>query len=98
MPRDRYQIPRMSLDEMVEELRDEAEELAADLKGIPAEETISGQAAQTLEEFGAALARIRDGAADPQDTARRALGLAEPLTSIGDADDTVRKLLKPRRE
>ena len=88
----------MSLDEMVEELRDEAQDLACCLKGIPAEDSISGQAAQTLEEFGAALARIRDGAPDPQDIARRALALAEALTPIGDADDTVRRLLKPRRQ
>ncbi|WP_246695857.1 hypothetical protein [Methylorubrum populi] len=88
----------MTLDEMVEELRDEAEELARDLEGIPAAETVPGQAAQALEEFGAALARIRDGAADPQDIARAALDLSEPLKPTGTIDDTIRRLLKPRRE
>lgn len=83
---------------MVEDMRDDAEDLASDLDGIPAEETASGQAAQTLEEFGDALARIRDGVPDPQEVARLALALSNPLKPIGDADDTVRRLLKPRRE
>lgn len=83
---------------MIEDLRDDAEDLAGDLEGIPAEETAPGQAAQTLEEFGYTLARIRDGAPDPQEVARRALALAAPLKPGGDAADTVRKLLKPRRD
>lgn len=98
MPRDPDQIPRMTLDEMVEELRDEAEDLAIELNGIPPEETVPGQVAQTLEEFGEALARIRDGVPDPREVARIALSLSEPLKPIGDADDTVRRLLKPQRE
>ena len=83
---------------MVEDMRDDAEDLAGELDGILPEETAPGQAAQTLEEFGEALARIRDGAADPQEVARFALALSNPLKPIGDADDTVRRLLKPRRE
>ena len=83
---------------MVEDMRDDAEDLAVELDGILPEETAPGQAAQTLEEFGEALARIRDGAADPQEVARFALALSNPLKPIGDADDTVRRLLKPRRE
>ncbi|MBB5762167.1 hypothetical protein HNR01_001787 [Methylorubrum rhodesianum] len=88
----------MTLAEMVEDLRADAEDLASDLDGVPAEETASGQAAQALEEFGDALARIRDGAPNPQDVARIALALSEPLKPIGNADDAVRELLKPRRE
>lgn len=83
---------------MVEDMREDAADLAGDLNGIQAEETAPGQAAQTLEEFGEALARIRDGVPNPQEIARLALALSEPLKPIGDADDTVRKLLKPRRE
>lgn len=83
---------------MVEDMRDDAEDLATDLESIPPEETAPGQAAQTLEEFGEALARIRDGAPDPQEVARLALALTKPLKPIGDAADTVRKFLKPRRE
>lgn len=88
----------MSLADMVGDMRDDAEDLATDLESIPPEETASGQAAQTLEEFGEALARIRDGAPDPQEVARIALALSKPLKPIGDAANTVRKLLKPRRE
>lgn len=88
----------MSLAEMVKDMRDDAEDLAGDLDDIPAEETASGQAAQTLEEFGEALARIRDGVPDPQEVARLALALSEPLKPIGDGEDTIRRLLKPRRE
>lgn len=86
------------MDELVEELRDEAIDLAQDLKGIPAQETTYGEAAQTLEEFGAALSQIADGAGDPKAVAAEALSLAKPLDAIGDQpDDTLRALLKPRR-
>ncbi len=98
MPGTRDQIPRMTLDELVEGLREDAEDLASDIRGVPPEEMTPGQAAQTLEEFGEALARIRDGAPDPQEVARVALALSEPLKSPGDVDDSLRKLLKPRRE
>lgn len=83
---------------MVEDMRDDAEDLAGELDGILPEETAPGQAAQTLEEFGEALARIRDGAPDPQEVARLALALSDSLRPVGDADDAVRRLLKPRRE
>lgn len=98
MPAALNQIPRMTLDELVEGMREDAEDLASDVGGVPPEETTPGQAAQTLEEFGDALARIRDGVPDPQEVARLALALSEPLKPIGDAADTVRKFLKPRRE
>lgn len=91
-------LPRMTLDEIVEELRDEAVDLAPDLEGIEAEETLSGQAAQTLEEYGEALARIRDGAADAPAIAGAAMSHDTPLKPIGDAADTLKRLLKPRRE
>ena len=83
---------------MVEDMRDDAEDLAAELDQIPPEETAPGQAAQTLEEFGEALARIRDGAPDPQEVARFVLALSEPLKPVGGAAGAVRRLLKPRRE
>ena len=83
---------------MVEDMRDDAEDLAGELDGILPEETAPGQAAQTLEEFGEALARIRDGAPDPQEVARFVLALSEPLKPTGTIDDTIRRLLKPRRE
>ncbi|BAU93382.1 TMP repeat-containing protein [Methylorubrum populi] len=86
----------MTLDEMVEDLRADAEDIASDLEGIPPEETVTGQAAQTLEEFGAALAQIRDGAAEAVEIARAALALEKPLKPIGGAEDTIRGLLKPR--
>lgn len=86
----------MTLDEMVEDLRADAEDIASDLEGIPPEETVTGQAAQTLEEFGAALAQIRDGAAEPAEIAGAALALAEPLKPIGGAEETIQGLLKPR--
>ncbi|KAA0117883.1 hypothetical protein CIW48_27160 [Methylobacterium sp. P1-11] len=88
---------RRSVDELVEELRDEAEDLAQDLKGIPAQETVCGEAAQALEEYGAALSQIAAGADDPKAVAAEALALAKPLLPIGDAPDTLRDLLKPRR-
>lgn len=86
----------MTLDEMVEDLRADAEDIASDLEGIPPEETVTGQAAQTLEEFGAALAQIRDGAAEAAEIARATLALERALKPIGGAEDTIRGLLKPR--
>jgi hypothetical protein len=87
---------RRSAEELVEELRDEAEDIAPDLHGIPAQETIYGEAAQTLEEFGAALAQIADGAEDPKALAAEALSLAKPLNPLGGAVEAIRSLLKPR--
>lgn len=88
---------RRSADELVEELRDEATDLAPDLKGIPAHETVYGEAAQTLEEFEAALTQIADGADDPKAVATEALSLAKPLKPLGGAVEAIRVLLKPRR-
>lgn len=88
---------RRSVKELVAELRDEAEDLAQDLKGIPAQETVCGEAAQALEEYGAALSQIAAGVDDPKAVAVEALALAKPLTSIGGASDPLRALLKPRR-
>lgn len=87
----------MTLDEMVEDLRADAEDVASELEGIPPEETVTGQAAQALEEFGAALAQIRDGSEKPVEIARVALALVEPLRPIGGAEDAIRELLNPRR-
>lgn len=90
---------RRSTDELVEELRDEAVEIARDLNGIPAHETVYGEVAQVLEEFGAALSQIAAGERDPQSVAAEALSLAKPLQPLNDddADDPLRSLLKPRR-
>lgn len=88
---------RRSVAELVGELREDAEDLAQDLKGIPAQETVSGEAAQVLEEYGDALSQIAAGADDPKAIAIEALALAKPLLPIGDAPDPLRILLKPRR-
>jgi hypothetical protein len=87
---------RRSVDELVEELRDEAIDLAPDLNGIPASETVYGEAAQVLEEYGAALAQIAAGADDPKAVAVEALSLAKALKPIRDAGDAIRGLLRPR--
>ncbi|WP_449411092.1 hypothetical protein [Methylobacterium komagatae] len=88
---------RFTVAEMVADLRESAEDLAEDLIGIPPQDTNEGQAAQTLEEFEAALTWIAGGVPDPQAIARDALSLSASLKPIGDADDTIRKLLKPKR-
>lgn len=101
MPSAKRHPDRRSADEIVGELRDEAMDLEPDLKGIPVHETIYGEAAQILEEYGAALSQIAAGANDPKAMAAEALSLAAPLQPIGepddDADDPIRDLLKPRR-
>jgi len=96
MPSTPSDLPRFTVAEMAEALRDSAEDLAEDLIGIPPQDTTEGQAAQTLEEFEAALTWIASGVPDPQGIARDALSLIDPLKPIGGADDTIRKLLKPR--
>lgn len=88
---------RRSAEELVEELREEAEDLARDLKGIPAQETVHGEAAQTIEEYGAALSQIAAGIDDPKAIATQALALAKPLRPIGPGADPLRDLLRPRR-
>lgn len=87
---------RRSADELVEELREDAADLERDLQGILAQETAYGEAAQVLEEYGAALSQIAAGAQDPKAVAIEALSLAKPLAPIGDATDSIRELLKPR--
>lgn len=88
---------RTPVADLIEDLREQAEEAAADLEGVPPHETLEGEAAQALEEFEAALSRIAEGAVSPQVLAKAALSFATPLAPIGDADDTIRRLLKPRR-
>lgn len=88
---------RRSVNELVGELRDEASDLAPDLEGISAHETVYGEAAQTLDEFGAALTQIATGVPDPQAVAIEALSLAKPLLPIGDEPDQLRALLNPRQ-
>ena len=65
---------RYSPAELIEQLREAAEEIAPELPGIRAEETLEGEAAQTIEEMAEALMRIANGAPRPQDLARAALG------------------------
>lgn len=83
--------------DLIEDLRGNAEDLAEDMDGVPAHETTDGEAAQIIEEMHGALVQIADGATDPQGIARAVLNLQAPLHPIGNASDTVRKLLKPRR-
>jgi hypothetical protein len=87
---------RRTVAELVEELRDEALELAPDLNGISAQETVYGEAAQTLAEFEAALAQIAAGGIEPKAMASEALALAKPLNPLTEATDTIRSLLRPR--
>ena len=62
--------PRYSFAELIEELREAAEEIAPELHGIRAEETLEGESAQMIEEMADALKRIASGAPRPQDLAR----------------------------
>lgn len=90
-------LPRTPVADLIEGLREDAENLSLDLVDIPPHETTEGQAAQALEEFETALRRIAEGAPEPRTIAEDALSLSAPLKPIGDADDTIRGLLKPRR-
>lgn len=87
---------RRAVDELINELRDEAIELAPDLRGIAAQETVYGEAAQTLEEFGAALTLIAAGLLDPKALAVDALSLAKPLLPLSDEAAPLRDMLKPK--
>lgn len=89
--------PRTPILDLIEDLRGNAEDLAEDMPGVPPQETTDGEAAQVIEEMHGALVQIADGAADPQAIARTVLDLQAPLRPIGNASDTIRKLLKPRR-
>ncbi|WP_375409096.1 hypothetical protein [uncultured Methylobacterium sp.] len=89
--------PRYSFAELIEELREAAEEIAPELNGIRAEETLEGESAQMIEEMADALKRIANGAPRPQELARAALEGKAPLKPIGSPKNTVVKLQKPRR-
>ncbi|NEU13328.1 hypothetical protein G3T14_14480 [Methylobacterium sp. BTF04] len=89
--------PRYSAAELIEELREAAEEIAPELNGIRAEETLEGESAQMIEEMVDALKRIASGAPRPQDLARAALDAKAPLKPFGRPKNTVVKLVKPRR-
>ena len=89
--------PRYSFAELIEELREAAEEIAPELNGIRAEETLEGESAQMIEEMADALKRIASGAPRPQELARTALEGKAPLKPIGTPKNTVVKLHKPRR-
>ncbi len=97
MPPKSPDIDRTPVEELIADLRDDASDLAADLDGIPAHETVYGQAAQTLEEFEHALTEIAQGAPDPRRVAEDALSLSAPLKRPGSAENTIRDLLKPKR-
>lgn len=97
MRRDPFILPRTPVNELIEGLREQAVDAASGLEGIPAHEVLEGEAAQTLEEMHAALVRIAEGSPDPAKVATEALSLEAPLRPIGDAEDTIRGLLKPRR-
>ncbi|WP_244480562.1 hypothetical protein [Methylobacterium sp. Leaf399] len=75
--------PRYSAAELVAELREAAEEIAPELNGIRAEETLEGESAQMIEEMADALRRIANGAPRPQDLARAALDPQGPLKPFG---------------
>ncbi len=66
MPSTPSDLPRFTVAEMAEDLREDAVNVAEDLIGIPPQDTTVGQAAQTLEEFEAALTWIAVGVPDPQ--------------------------------
>ena len=89
--------PRYSPAELIEELREAAEEIAPELNGIKAEETMEGEAAQTIEEMLEALMRIANGAPRSQEIARAVLETRAPLKPIGRPKNTVVKMQKPRR-
>lgn len=89
--------PRYTAAELIEELREAAEEIAPELNGIRPEETLEGEAAQTLEEMADALRRIAAGAPRPQELARIALEARAPLRPFGKPKNTVVKMQKPRR-
>lgn len=91
------QPARYSPAELIAELREAAEEIAPELNGIKAEETMEGEAAQTIEEMAEALKRIASGAPRPQEIARAALEARAPLKPFGRPKNTVVKMVRPRR-
>lgn len=93
--------PRWSPAELVAELREAAEEIAPELNGIRAEETLEGESAQMIEEMADALRRIAAGAPRPQEIARAALEAQTPRKPFGKPKPAgripERKPSKPRR-
>ena len=89
-------FPRTPPADLIADLRDAAEDLAPDLEGIAAEETMEGEAAQMIEEMVEALTQIADGAPNGHVIARAVLDVQAPLKPISDPADTIRNLLKPR--
>lgn len=89
--------PRYSPAVLIEQLREAAEEIAPELNGVRAEETLEGESAQMIEEMAEALRRIASGAPRPQDLARAALEARAPLKPIGKPKNAVVKLVRPRR-
>ncbi|MBX9930621.1 MAG: hypothetical protein K2Y56_03635 [Methylobacterium sp.] len=78
-------------------MREAAEEIAPELNGIRAEETLEGESAQMIEEMAEALRRIAAGAPRPHDIARMALSAQMPRKPIGVPKPANRKPAKPRR-
>jgi len=91
-----HPLPRMTVAEILEDLRDDAVDLAEELIGIAAEDTIPGQAAQLIEEMGEALTQIAAGVSDPKAVAQAVLDVQAPLRPSDAPMDTLRGLLKPR--
>ena len=91
-----FQLPRMTVAEILEDLRDDAADLAEELVGIPAQDTTLGQAAQLIEEMGEALTQIAAGAPDPETIAQAVLDVQAPLRVVTKPIDTLKQLLKPR--
>lgn len=89
-------IPRMTIAEIIDELRSAADE-TGDIEGIDQNELVESQAAQVIEELQGALLEIADGAEDPKAVARAALATKAPLKPPGGIEDTIKRLLRPRR-
>lgn len=91
-----HDIPRMTIAEIIDELRSAADE-TGDIEGIDQNELVESQAAQVIEELQSALLEIADGAEDPKAVARAALAAQAPLKPPGGIEDTIKRLLRPRR-
>lgn len=89
-------IPRMTIAEIIDELRSAADE-TGDIEGIDQNELVESQAAQVIEELQGALLEIADGAEDPRAVARAALAAQAPLRPRDGIEDTIKRLLRPRR-
>ncbi|MCI9880469.1 hypothetical protein MTL_10490 [Methylobacterium goesingense] len=78
-------------------MREAAEEIAPELNGIRAEETLEGESAQMIEEMAEALKRIARGDPRPQEIARAALAAQTPRKPIGRPQPAARNPPKTRR-